>query len=54
MTDAELVIRFVVWRLRVGDLPDDVRDAAARLAASGDYPAVADRPDLWEPWRTSS
>lgn len=31
-SDEERLIRFVIWQLRYGELPPDVRDAAMRLA----------------------
>lgn len=30
--DEERLLRFVIWQLRYGELPADVRDAAMRLA----------------------
>lgn len=31
-SDEELLLRFVIWRLRYGELPADVQDAALRLS----------------------
>lgn len=31
-SDEELLIRFVIWRLRYGELPPDVQAAALRLS----------------------
>lgn len=41
VTDRELLVQFVVWRLRVCDLPTDVLAAAERLAR------VTPKPDLY-------
>jgi hypothetical protein len=37
-SDAARIVQFVVWQLRVEDLPDDVAEAAKRLAGSTPRP----------------
>ncbi len=39
LTDSARLVQFVVWQMRTGDLPRDVADAAARLAAVTPRPA---------------
>lgn len=52
--DEQLLLRFVVWNLRVRDLPPAVRDAAARVAATRQHPRI-DASDAYvdAPYRVS-
>lgn len=40
--DVEIIVRFVLWRTRIGDLPPDVAAAALRLVESRRWPRAGE------------
>lgn len=53
--DEQLLLRFLIWHLRVRDLPPAVRDAAARLAAAHRHPRLSPVDDYVDaPYRVSA
>ena len=55
--DEQQLLQFVLWNLRVRDLPYGIRDAAARVAASRRHPrptAVGDPIYVDAPYRVSA